>query len=624
MEYVSMYNETTFDGDDLNVARATIGVLTNTNLTSNTATIATTNTTTANVGTANITTLNILNLTLNSLSVDTITEKTLNNGVSVENVNLKDGLISDSAYTTGVLHSDINGQITSSAIVNADIDNSASIQYSKLDLSNSVKAGDIDSETATNGYVLKSDGSGNASWQADTSGTGDVVGPVSSTDNAIVRFDTTTGKLIQNSGVIIDDSNNITGINDITCDTIDLNNINNIGGSTLVSTAYFDITGILSVDQINEYNTNVGVTVDGCLIKDGACALANNATNSTNADNVDLTTIGSDNYYILTGAPSASISTPSGNQPLYTLPLAFRNSNQSLLVSSIKEYAGPTFNCGHLQINETAKTLYAEGTIYTDTISEYTTNVGVTVDGCLIKDGACALANNATTATTATTATNANNVVLGTTTDTTCSVVLANNQNSTAQELKYDTGLTYNATTDTLTTTNLVVGTKTIITDGNPVGTILIWSTATAPTNYLWCDGSSYSTTTYSELFAVIAYTYGGSGGNFKVPEMRGRFPLGFGIGPEQTIPFYTYGGSATKTLAIAELPSHNHAKGTLATQFAYKSTTNTGAASNQTGSNVQMYNSSGITGSTANTGSGDSFSILNPYSSVNFCIKYQ
>lgn len=36
-------------------------------------------------------------------------------------------------------------------------------------------------------------------------GTGDVVGPASSTDNAIVRFDGTTGKLIQNSGITVAD-----------------------------------------------------------------------------------------------------------------------------------------------------------------------------------------------------------------------------------------------------------------------------------------------------------------------------------------------------------------------------------------------------------------------------------
>jgi hypothetical protein len=38
---------------------------------------------------------------------------------------------------------------------------------------------------------------------------GDVVGPASSTDNAVVRYDGTTGKLVQNSGVAIDDSGNV-------------------------------------------------------------------------------------------------------------------------------------------------------------------------------------------------------------------------------------------------------------------------------------------------------------------------------------------------------------------------------------------------------------------------------
>jgi hypothetical protein len=44
------------------------------------------------------------------------------------------------------------------------------------------------------------------------SGSGDVTGPGSATDNAAARFDGTTGKLIQNSGVIIDDNNNVSGI----------------------------------------------------------------------------------------------------------------------------------------------------------------------------------------------------------------------------------------------------------------------------------------------------------------------------------------------------------------------------------------------------------------------------
>ena len=40
-------------------------------------------------------------------------------------------------------------------------------------------------------------------------GVGDVIGPASATDNAIARYDLTTGKLIQDSAVLIDDSGNI-------------------------------------------------------------------------------------------------------------------------------------------------------------------------------------------------------------------------------------------------------------------------------------------------------------------------------------------------------------------------------------------------------------------------------
>ena len=42
---------------------------------------------------------------------------------------------------------------------------------------------------------------------------GSVIGPASATDNAITRFDGTTGKLIQNSNATIDDSGNLTAAN---------------------------------------------------------------------------------------------------------------------------------------------------------------------------------------------------------------------------------------------------------------------------------------------------------------------------------------------------------------------------------------------------------------------------
>lgn len=50
---------------------------------------------------------------------------------------------------------------------------------------------------------------------------------------------------------------------------------------------------------------------------------------------------------------------------------------------------------------------------------------------------------------------------------------------------------------------------------------------ATAPSGWLLCYGQSISKTTYLDLFAAIGYTYGGSGDNFNVPDMRGRVPVG-------------------------------------------------------------------------------------------------
>jgi hypothetical protein len=45
---------------------------------------------------------------------------------------------------------------------------------------------------------------------------GDVVGPASSTNEAVARWDGTDGKTLQSSGVIIDDSNNVSGIVNLT------------------------------------------------------------------------------------------------------------------------------------------------------------------------------------------------------------------------------------------------------------------------------------------------------------------------------------------------------------------------------------------------------------------------
>jgi hypothetical protein len=59
----------------------------------------------------------------------------------------------------------------------------------------------------TSGQVLTSNGAGlDPTFQDAGAGSGDFVGPASATDNAVVRFDTTTGKLGQDSAIVIPDA----------------------------------------------------------------------------------------------------------------------------------------------------------------------------------------------------------------------------------------------------------------------------------------------------------------------------------------------------------------------------------------------------------------------------------
>jgi hypothetical protein len=68
----------------------------------------------------------------------------------------------------------------------------------------------------TTGQVLTVAG-GVPTWATPTT-YGDVTGPASSTDNAIARFDSTTGKIIQNSGITLSDANALQNVNEINFD----------------------------------------------------------------------------------------------------------------------------------------------------------------------------------------------------------------------------------------------------------------------------------------------------------------------------------------------------------------------------------------------------------------------
>ena len=106
--------------------------------------------------------------------------------------------------------------------------------------------------------------------------------------------------------------------------------------------------------------------------------------------------------------------------------------------------------------------------------------------------------------------------------------------------------------------------------EGVNTGIVVPWGTASIPSGFLLCDGTSYATASYAALFAVIAYTYGGSGANFNVPDLRDRTVVGVssanskalaqGIGANTVTPTGNIAGSTgATTLTTNQIASHTH-----------------------------------------------------------------
>lgn len=96
----------------------------------------------------------------------------------------------------------------------------------------------------------------------------------------------------------------------------------------------------------------------------------------------------------------------------------------------------------------------------------------------------------------------------------------------------------------------------------NPfIGQIIMFGGNFAPRGWALCEGQLLAISTNTALFSILGTTYGGDGRTtFALPDMRGRTPIGPGIGPG--LPSYRLGqksGTPTNTLTTAQIPSHNH-----------------------------------------------------------------
>jgi hypothetical protein len=129
----------------------------------------------------------------------------------------------------------------------------------------------LPSQTGNTGKYLTTDGT-NTSWSANASG--DVVGPASATDNAITRFDGTTGKLIQNSVVTVGDTGIVAGAS-ISGST---NTLSNIGNAALTNSAITingtstSLGGSISVGTVTSIIAGTGLS-GGTITSTGTIAI---------------------------------------------------------------------------------------------------------------------------------------------------------------------------------------------------------------------------------------------------------------------------------------------------------------------------------------------------------------
>ncbi|NDE02060.1 MAG: hypothetical protein EBZ91_10015, partial [Gammaproteobacteria bacterium] len=116
----------------------------------------------------------------------------------------------------------------------------------------------LPSADGSNGQVLSTNGSGTLSWTSAGAGSGDVVGPASATDEALARFDLTTGKLIQNSNATLTDAGALTLTNGAVINEAGADSDTRIEGDTDANLLFVDA----STDRIGVGTSSPGSKFD--------------------------------------------------------------------------------------------------------------------------------------------------------------------------------------------------------------------------------------------------------------------------------------------------------------------------------------------------------------------------
>jgi hypothetical protein len=132
----------------------------------------------------------------------------------------------------------------------------------------------------TSGSFLKWNGTTYV-WDVPLGG-GDVVGPASATDNAIARFDGTSGKIIQNSAVTIADSTgDISGVGQLNATTVDATNVEVTNIKAKDGTAAATIADSTGVVTVTAAPVMTALTASQAVFTTAGKALTSNAITGT-------------------------------------------------------------------------------------------------------------------------------------------------------------------------------------------------------------------------------------------------------------------------------------------------------------------------------------------------------
>ena len=88
---------------------------------------------------------------------------------------------------------------------------------------------------------------------------------------------------------------------------------------------------------------------------------------------------------------------------------------------------------------------------------------------------------------------------------------------------------------------------------------VICFAWTVVPTNFLECDWSSLSTTTYAKLFSVIGYTYWWADTSFSLPNLKGRVIAWYDSAQTDFNTIGKSGWEATHLLTTDEIPAHTH-----------------------------------------------------------------